>query len=447
MASLNAVILAAGKGTRMKSDVHKVLHPIGGMAMIDHVLNTLSSVSSGKRVVVIGDKRDQVEVALDDVDFALQDNPNGTGHAVQCAKAALKGVEGDVLVLCGDVPLIKSETITSMMEAVKDKNGNKPAIVVLGFEAKDPTGYGRLVLTSKGDLDAIVEEKDANDEVRCLTLCNSGNMIFDGSLIFDLLSELDTNNAAGELYLTDAIAIARKRGLRCAVVEATENEVMGVNSRVDLAAAEKTFQNRMRKKAMEGGVTLIDPETVYFSADTELGQDVTVGPNVVFGPGVQVGNGTVIHSSCHIEGANIAQDCQVGPFARLRPGAKLHDEAKVGNFCEVKKATIEEGAKINHLSYIGDARVGAKANIGAGTITCNYDGFNKSFTDIGAGAFIGSNSSLIAPVKVGGGALVGAGSVITKNVASDAMAVVRANTREIAGWARKFREKQLAKKK
>jgi bifunctional UDP-N-acetylglucosamine pyrophosphorylase/glucosamine-1-phosphate N-acetyltransferase len=446
MASLNAVILAAGKGTRMKSDIHKVLHPIGGMAMIDHVLNTLSVASSGKRVVVVGDKREQVEAALSDVDFALQENPNGTGHAVQCAEGTLKGVSGDVLVLCGDVPLIKAETISALIDASTSTSAKKPAIVVLGFRAANPTGYGRLVLDGKGDLETIVEEKDASDAVRGLDLCNSGTMVFDGTLIFDILSELKTDNAAGELYLTDAIAIAKSRGLRCTVVECSEDEVIGVNSRADLAKAEKIFQTRMRNKAMDNGATLLDPDTTYFSADTELGQDVTIAPNVVFGPNVRIGNGTIIHAHCHIEGATVAQGCQIGPFARLRPGTDLHDEAKVGNFCEVKKATIEEGAKVNHLSYIGDARVGAKANIGAGTITCNYDGFNKSFTDIGAGAFIGSNTSLVAPVKIGDGALVGAGSVITKDVGAGDMAVVRAEHRSIKGWAKKFREKQLAKK-
>ncbi len=447
MQQVNAVILAAGQGTRMKSEKHKVLHSIGGKAMIHHVLDSLSALDLKKSIMIVGAKREQVEAAVSGAEFVVQEPQLGTGHAVQCAEGALKGHQEPTFVLCGDVPLVKPETIAKMYHALMEGD-NRPAVVVLGFRADDPKRYGRLKLGDNGDLDAIIEYKDASDDERAINLCNSGLMVFDGARLFDLLAALSNDNAAGEYYLTDAIAIAKSKGCRAVVVEAEDEfEVMGVNSRAELAVAENVFQNRKRQEAMADGVTLLDPSSVYFSYDTQLAADVVVEQNVVFGPNVKVAANAWVRAFSHLEGAQVGEGCEIGPFARLRPGAELHQSAKVGNFCEVKKSTIEQGAKVNHLTYIGDARVGAKANIGAGTITCNYDGFNKSKTDIGAGAFIGSNSSLVAPVKIGDGALVAAGSVITKEVEADALAIVRADQQSKQGWAAKFRAAQMKKKK
>ncbi|HEY8351912.1 MAG TPA: bifunctional UDP-N-acetylglucosamine diphosphorylase/glucosamine-1-phosphate N-acetyltransferase GlmU [Sphingomonadales bacterium] len=444
-----AVILAAGKGTRMKSRLHKVLHAVGGRAMLDHVLASLADLDPERQVVIVGSEREQVERALAGrAMIAVQEPQEGTGHAVAQAEAALKGFAGDILILYGDVPLIPADTLRRLVEARRapGRDGKIPAIAVLGFRPADAAAYGRLKMGADGWLDSIVEFKDASAEERAITLCNSGVMAVDGALLFDLLRAVTNDNAKGEYYLTDIVAIARARGHVTAVIETHEDEVIGVNSRAELAAAEAIFQRRMRDKAMAEGATLIAPETVYFSHDTKLGRDVIVEPHVVFGPGVEIGDDVVIHAFSHIEGAKIASGAEIGPFARLRPGADLRAKAKVGNFVEVKKSILHEGAKVNHLTYIGDADVGAKANVGAGTITCNYDGFNKSRTVIGDGAFIGSNSSLVAPVRIGDGAIVGAGSVITRDVAPDALAVVRADQREIAGWAAKFRARQQKKK-
>lgn len=446
MNSVNAVILAAGQGTRMKSEIHKVLHPIGGKAMLHHVQDSLSELSLNKTVVVVGARKEQVEAAMPGALFAVQEPQLGTGHAVQCAEAALAGDQNPTFVLCGDVPLVQSETLGKMYKALNDGD-DKVGVVVLGFDAIDPKKYGRLKMASDGTLAAIVEYKDASDEERAITLCNSGLMLFNGQHLFDLLAGLTNDNAAGEFYLTDAIAIAQSKGLKALVVTAEgEEEVMGVNSRAELAVAESVFQNRMRQKAMENGVTLLDPSSVYFSYDTDLAADVVVEQNVVFGPAVKVASHARIRAFSHLEQADVGAHCEIGPYARLRPGAILEEKAKVGNFCEVKKSRIEAGAKVNHLTYIGDARVGAKANIGAGTITCNYDGFNKAHTDIGAGAFIGSNSSLVAPVKIGDGALVAAGSTITTDVEADALAIERADQQQKAGWAARFRAAQMKKK-
>ncbi len=448
--SVAAIVLAAGKGTRMKSRRHKVLHPLGGRPMLGHLLASLAPFRPARTVVVVGSEREQLEDFLgDSAETVVQDPQLGTGHAVLQAREALSGFSGDVLILYGDVPLIRDATLKAMVAArhAPGPSGKPPAIVTLGFKAADPGAYGRLKLGQDGSLKKIVEFKDASEAERRIDLCNSGVMAVDGAILFDLLDAVGNDNAKGEYYLTDIVAIARSRGLGCAVVVGEEEEVLGINSQGELAAAEAVFQRRARDAAMAAGVTLIAPETVYFSHDTEIAGDVIVEPNVWFGPGVKVASGAVIHGFSHIEGATIGEGVSVGPFARLRPGAELKSGSKVGNFVEVKKSVIEEGAKVNHLTYIGDARIGAKANIGAGTITCNYDGFNKSKTDVGAGAFIGSNTSLVAPVKVGDGAIVGAGSVITRDVTADALGVTRAEQKEIGGWAAKFRARQQAKKK
>lgn len=436
------IVLAAGKGTRMKSRRHKVLHPIGGRPMLGHLLASLAPFSPARTVVVVGAEREQLEDFLGErAETVVQDPQLGTGHAVQQAKEALQGFSGDVLILYGDVPLIREQTFAAMVEARRrpGPSGKPPAVVTLGFRAADPAAYGRLKLADDGSLEKIVEFKDASPEERKIDLCNSGVMAVDGSVLFELLDAVGNDNAKGEYYLTDIVAIARGRGLDCAVVVGDEEEVMGINSQGELATAEAVFQRRARQAAMDAGVTLIAPETVYFSHDTEIAADVTVEPNVWFGPGVKVASGAVIYGFTHIEGATVGEGVHVGPFARLRPGAELKPGSKVGNFVEIKKSVVEDGAKVNHLTYIGDTRIGAKANIGAGTITCNYDGFNKSKTDVGAGAFIGSNTSLVAPVKIGDGAIVGAGSVVTKDVDADALAVTRAEQKEIGGWAARFR--------
>ncbi len=441
---LAAVVLAAGQGTRMKSDLHKVLHPIGGKPMVMHLLDTLDTLSPSRKILLIGSNADQLREAVDDVEFAEQTEQLGTGHAVQCALPALEGFEGDLLVLYGDVPFISGDTMTAMVET-RDTDPNC-GLVVLGFDAADPGAYGRLVTAHDGSLERIVEFKDASDSERDITLCNSGMMLIAGEHANKWLALLDNNNAAGEYYLTDLVEIARKDGFSAAVVQTTETELMGVNSRAELATAETVFQNNAREAAMAAGATLVAPQTVFFSHDTKLGRDVTVEPNVVFGPGTVVENGVTIKAFSHVEGATVRIGASVGPFARLRPAADIGQGAKIGNFVEIKKATLAEGVKVSHLTYIGDATIGAHANIGAGTITCNYDGFLKYQTQIGAGAFIGSNSALVAPVKIGDGAIVGAGSVVTKDVDADALGVSRARQRSIAGYAASFREEKQAEK-
>lgn len=441
---LAIVILAAGKGTRMKSVTHKVLHPLGGRPMLHHLLDTVAPLNPAKKVIVVGADKEQVETSVGTIaDIVVQEPQLGTGHAVQMTKDLLKGFDGDVLILYGDVPLITEATMQKMIDTRKESGA---AVVVLGFRPKDTKAYGRLKVNDDGNLDAIIEFKDANDEERTITLCNSGIMSMTGEHMFDLLDALDDNNAAKEFYLTDVVEIANKKDLSCAVVEADEQEVMGINSRGELAEAEAVFQNNRRQYFMAEGVTLVDPETVYFSYDTVIGRDVTIGPNVVFGPGCRVSDNVTIHPFCHIEGATIGRGSSIGPFARLRPDAELGNGVKVGNFVEIKKAEIEDGAKVNHLSYVGDARVGKNANIGAGTITCNYDGYFKYHTDIGEGAFIGSNSALVAPVTIGDGAIVGAGSVVTMAVEADALAIARGKQRALGGWASNFRTNQQNKK-
>ncbi len=441
---LAIVVLAAGLGTRMKSLRPKVLHPIAGRPMVRHVLETLERLVPDRLVVVVGAEMAAVSDIVQPHPTVVQSERLGTGHAVMAAGATLAGFDGDVLIAYADTPLISAETFRRVLSARRATP--QPAVVVLGFRPADPGAYGRLVMGEDGGLEAIVEAKDATPEQRALTLCNSGMMVACGRRLPDLLARIGNDNANGEYYLTDLVHLARSEGLPCAAVEGDVAELIGVNSRADLAAAEAVVQAELRARAMAEGATLIDPASVFFSWDTRLGRDVTVAPFVTFGPGVCVGDRVEIRSFCHLEGANVADGALIGPYARLRPGAKVEGGAHIGNFVEIKNAVVEPGAKVNHLTYIGDARIGEKANIGAGTITCNYDGFAKSLTDIGAGAFIGSNSALVAPVKIGDGAIIGAGSVIASDVAADALALTRAGHDERPGWARAFRERKQAAK-
>lgn len=441
-----AVILAAGKGTRMKSGLHKVLHPLGGRPMLMHLLASLDALAPARRVVVVGDRAEQLREALagTNVVLAVQAPQLGTGHAVLQAEAALAGFSGTVLILFGDVPLISADTMGRLAAAVEPTDG--PAIAVLGFRPAVPGAYGRVIAGAAGRILKMVEAKDASPQELAVPLCNAGLMAVRSEHLVPLLKQVGNANAAGEYYLPDIVLLAAQQGLHAVVLEGSTDEVVGVNSRGELAQAEALFQARRRAELMVAGVTLVAPETVFLSWDTEISSDTIIEPNCVFGPGVRVGHDVRIRAFSHLDGAEVADGCEVGPYARLRPGTQLGQGAKVGNFVETKKAVLGAGAKANHLSYIGDAVVGAKANIGAGTITCNYDGFNKHQTRIGAGAFIGSNSALVAPVAVGDGAIVGAGSVITSDVAGDALAVTRAPQEQKAGWAARFRAAALARK-
>lgn len=429
------VILAAGKGTRMKSGMPKVMHAVAGRPMIAHLLGTVSELSPEKVVVVIGPDMDQVSEAVAPHTTCVQEDRNGTGGAVKVAAAELQGFAGTVLVLYGDTPLVRAET----MRAAAGACAGGSAVSVLGFHPSHFHQYGRLITDDSGALTAIVEARDATPEQLEVNLCNSGVMAFDGRHLQGLLDQLDTNNSKGEYYLTDTVAHATAKGLPAAVVEGEEEELLGVNSREDLAVAEAVVQDALRERAMENGATLVEPATVWFHHDTVLGQDVVVQPNVVFGPGVTVADNVQIKAFSHLEGAHVAGGAIIGPYARLRPGAQIGENAHVGNFVEIKNTEIGTGAKANHLTYIGDASVGAGSNIGAGTITCNYDGFGKYRTNIGAGAFIGSNSALVAPVTIGDGAIVAAGSTISKDVAPDSLSIERAAQEDKPGWAAKFR--------
>ena len=439
------VVLAAGQGTRMRSDTHKVLHPIAGKALLMHLLDSVDRLGAEKRVVVVGKGRDQVEKALAgrDVAIAHQAEQKGTAHAVQQAADALAEYDGAVLILYGDTPFVEPETLKRMLDRLDGDGG--PGVVVLASTPDDPLKYGRIILGGGDHIAKMVEYKDATEEERAVRLCNSGMMAVRATDLFRWLVKVGNDNAAGEYYLPDVVNIAASEGRDAVVIEGDPYETAGVNSRAELAHLELDWQRRRREQALQDGATLIDPESVWFAADTKLGRDVTVEPHVVFGPGVEVADGATIKAFSHIEGATIATKAVIGPFARLRPGAKIGEKAKVGNFVEVKKAVLGVGAKVNHLSYIGDADVGADANIGAGTITCNYDGFGKYGTVIGEGAFIGSNTALVAPVAIGAGAIVGAGSVITKDVAADSLAVERREQKGIAGWAKRFRERMTRK--
>ncbi|GJD49986.1 Bifunctional protein GlmU [Methylobacterium crusticola] len=436
--SLLAVVLAAGKGTRMRSDLPKVLHPLAGRPMIGHVLAAVAEAGATRIAVVTepgrADVAAAVEAAAPGAAVFPQAERLGTAHAVLAARPALEAGADDVVVAFGDTPLVTAATLARLRAPLAEG----AAVAVLAFEAADPTGYGR-VLVEDGRVAAIREEKDASPAERRVTLSNAGLMALSGGLALDLLSRIRDANAAGEYYLTDAVGLAVADGHRVAVVEVAEAEAQGINDRVQLSLAEATLQAALRRRAMLAGATLIAPETVFLSHDTVLGRDVVVEPHVVFGPGVTVGDGCTIHAFSHLEQARLAAGVQVGPYARLRPGAVLETGARIGNFVEVKNAAIGAGAKVNHLSYVGDAEVGARANLGAGTITCNYDGVNKHRTVIGAGAFVGSNSALVAPVTIGAGAFVGSGSVVTDDVPPDALALGRGRQVNKPGWAKPTR--------
>ncbi len=429
---LAVVVLAAGAGTRMKSDLPKVLHPVAGWPMVRHVLAAAQALRPDRIIVVGPPGRDDVARAVAPQPCVVQDRPLGTGDALRTALPALKGFAGDVMVMFGDSPLITTASLRRLLAARRrsaTKGGagkRRIALGVLGFRAVDPTPYGRLIRGTTGDLERIVEGRDASAAERKVDVVNSGVMVFDGTLLPGLVQRLRNDNAKGEYYLTDLAAIARQAGHRCVVVEGSEAEFLGVNSKTDLAAAEAAMQSRLRQAALEAGVTMIDPATVWLSADTRFGRDVSVGPNTMFGPGVEVGDGVTIHGFCHIEGAVIGPRSIVGPFARLRPGTRIGTDVHIGNFIELKNTTIRDGAKANHVSYLGDGDIGARVNIGAGTIFVNYDGFGKWRTVVGEDAFVGSNSSLIAPVRVGPGANVAAGSVVTRDVDADAVSFGRA---------------------
>ena len=435
-----SIILAAGEGTRMKSALPKVLHKIAGLPMVAHVANAAES-AGGEIALVIGHGAEQLRAAARSfapgAEIFVQEKRLGTAHAVLAAREAIAKGYDDILVMFGDTPLLEPDALLQ----ARAELAKGAAVVVVGFRTIDPTGYGRLI-EENGALVAIREEKDCTEAEKKIGFCNGGLMAIAGEHALALLDTVGNANAKGEYYLTDIVEIGRKRGLQVVATEASFENALGINNRAELAEAEAIWQRRRRRAMMLAGVTLIAPETVFFSHDTEIGAETVVEPNVFFGPGVRVAAGAKIHAFCHIEGAEIGVGCDVGPFARLRPGADLREKAKVGNFCEVKKATIEPGAKVNHLTYIGDARVGAGANIGAGTITCNYDGYSKFFTDIGAGAFVGSNSSLVAPISIGARAYVASGSVITESVPDDALAFGRARQKNLPEKARELRERR-----
>ena len=450
LSKLAVVVLAAGQGTRMKSTRPKVLHRVAGRTMLDHVLDAVEGLEPERVVVVIAPDLPAVAEAVSarpggGVRTAIQDRQLGTGHAVACAKAALAGYHGpggsgDVLVVFGDTPLLTPATLSALW--ARRQAADAPDLLGLAFRPDDPAQYGRFVLDKKGQVLRIVEFADASAAERAIDLCNAGVMLGNGPVLFSLIESLGTDNAKGEYYLTDLFALANAAGHRTAVGEADPAEVLGINSRAELAGAEAVLQSRLRADAMANGATLVDPATVWFSADTRLGRDVLVQPNVFFGPGVVVGADVEIRAFCHLEGATVEAGAVIGPYARLRPGTLVGAGARIGNFVETKNTVLGPGAKANHLTYLGDAQVGAKANVGAGTITCNYDGFGKHLTSIGEGAFIGSNTALVAPVRIGKGAIVGAGSIITEDVAADALAVGRGPQEARPGGAKRFRERR-----
>jgi bifunctional UDP-N-acetylglucosamine pyrophosphorylase/glucosamine-1-phosphate N-acetyltransferase len=441
-----AMILAAGKGTRMRSARHKVLHEIGGRPMIEHLLASLGEMAPERTIAVVGEGREQLEKQLGTrVTFALQEPQLGTGHAVQQAEPGLAGFAGDVLVLYGDVPFVRPSTMHAMLERLHQPDA--PSAVVLGFAPADPRQYGRILADDHGRIAKMVEFKDATEAERASPLCNSGLLAARAEELFALLARVGNANAQGEFYLPDIVNIAIADGKTCAAVRTDHpDEVGGINSRAELAEAEAQWQAFKREQAMTAGVTLRAPETVFFSWDTQLGSDVVVEPHVVFGPGVSVGEGCIIKAYSHLEGATLAAGVEIGPFARLRPGAMLERGVRVGNFVEIKNARMGEGAKANHLTYLGDATIGAGANIGAGTITCNYDGYFKHRTEIGPGAFIGSNSALIAPVRIGADAIVAAGSAVSRDVSDGELRMVRAEQLVKPGWADRFHDAMKRKK-
>ena len=439
------IVLAAGEGTRMRSSLPKVLHPLASRPLLAHVLDAAPRGPGAALAVVIGPDHqsvaDEARRIRPDASVFVQVERLGTAHAVLAAKPAIAASHDDLLVAFGDTPLISPKTFARLRAPLQAG----AALAVLGFRAADPTGYGRLVVENER-LVAIREQADASDAERAITLCNAGVMAFDGRLALQILERIGNANSKGEYYLTDAVTIVRDLGRDAVVIETGEDEVRGINTKAQLAEAEQVMQARLRQAALDAGVTMIAPDTVYLSADTSFGRDVTIEPFVVIGPGVSIGDGAVIHSFSHIVQATIGKKASVGPYARLRPGTSLGDGARVGNFVETKAAVLEDGVKVNHLTYIGDAHIGANANIGAGTITCNYDGFGKYKTNIGAGAFVGSNSSLVAPLTIGKGAYIGSGSVVTRDVADDALAVGRGRQEVREGWAARFRETKAAAK-
>ena len=443
MRQLLVIVLAAGEGTRMRSALPKVLHAVAGRPMVAHVLDAALAAGAARLAVVIGPDHDKVATevrrAAPEAEIFVQTERRGTAHAVLAARAALERGFDDVVVMYGDTPLVQPETLAALRAPLAQGAG----VAVLGFRPADPTGYGRLV-TEGGDLLAIREEKEASEAERAIRLCNAGLMALDGRAALGLLEQVDDANAKREFYLTDVVAIVRAQGRSTAVCEVAAEEVAGVNSRAQLAEAEAILQRRLRARALDAGVTLVAPETVFLSADTIFGRDVIVEPNVVFGPGVRVEEGATIRAFSHVEGAHVGPGAIVGPFARLRPGAALGQGVHVGNFVEIKASDLAAGAKVNHLSYVGDSSVGANTNIGAGTITCNYDGFRKHRTTIGANAFVGTNSLLVAPVSVGDGAYIGTGSVITDDVPADALAIGRARQVNKPGLAARLRSRLSA---
>jgi bifunctional UDP-N-acetylglucosamine pyrophosphorylase/glucosamine-1-phosphate N-acetyltransferase len=439
--SFAAIVLAAGEGTRMHSALPKVLHEVAGQPMIRHVLAALEPLAPAETVVVVGRSADKIAKAIAPAKTAIQHPPQGTGDAVRAARAALQPALADlddVVVLFGDAPLLQSATIARLLAARRESGA---AIALAGMRPADPTPYGRFVLDADGTVARIVETKDANPDERRIGLCNGGIMAVAAAHLFDLVDRLENINAKREFYLTDIVGIARRRDLATTYIELPATEVLGVNTRAELAQAEALMQDRLRRQAMEAGATLVAPETVFFCADTRLGRDVVVEPNVVFGPGVSIADGARIRAFSHLDGATVAEGAIVGPYARLRPGAVLERDVHVGNFVEVKATRLGAGAKANHLSYLGDADIGAGTNIGAGTITCNYDGFNKHRTVIGAQAFIGSDTALVAPVTIGDGAYIATGSVITSDVPADALSIARGRQVDKPGRAAKLRER------
>jgi bifunctional UDP-N-acetylglucosamine pyrophosphorylase / glucosamine-1-phosphate N-acetyltransferase len=444
--SLTAV-LAAGEGTRMRSSLPKVLHPVASQSLLAHVLGAAPHGPGAALAVVVGPDHAAVEQEIKrirpDAKIFIQRERLGTAHAVLAAREAIARGADDLLVAFGDTPLISAETFERLRAPLQ----NGAALAVLGFRAADPTGYGRLLVEGDHHLVAIREQADASADERAIDLCNAGVMAFDGRRALDIIEKIGNANSKREYYLTDAVAIIRDLGWEAVVIETSEDEVRGINTKAQLAEAEQVMQQRLRKAALEAGVTLIAPDTVYLSADTKFGNDVTIEPFVVIGPGVSIDDGAVIHSFCHIVQSTIGKNALVGPYARMRPGTSLGDGAKIGNFVETKASVLDAGVKVNHLSYIGDTHIGANSNIGAGTITCNYDGFSKHKTEIGEGAFVGTNSSLVAPVKIGKGAYIGSGSVITKDVPDDAMAVERSQQMNREGGAKRYREIKTRGKK
>jgi len=439
---LACIVLAAGQGTRMKSDLPKVLHPVAGLPMISHVLNVCGALSSEHIVTVVAPNAKAIEQAIAPSLCVVQHKPLGTGDAVKAARKALGDFSGDVVVLYADSPLITVESL-HLMQRKRQETG--ATIVVAGFSPANPASYGRLVIDESGNLSKIIEACEATPEQYAINLCNGGFMLFNAAKLWPLLDQLRDDNAKKEFFLTDCIALAGQAGDTCVVMTIPENEVLGVNNRIELAQAEKIMQTRLREKAMLAGVTMCDPDSVFLSADTKIGRDVTIGPNVVIGAGVEIGDRVDIRSFCVIEQTRIASGAVIGPFARLRPGSSIGSGAHIGNFVEIKNSDIGNGAKVNHLSYVGDASVGEKANIGAGTITANFDGFSKKRTHIGNDASTGSNSVLVAPVTIGDGAYIGAGSVITSDVPANALAVARGRQANLDGWARRMREEKSKK--